>query len=131
MRPNKKSHEACILYRNKISLRWWNQFFFFNSLPVYAWSVHVVEITWESTTTAVSGDCTTIYRLNFWPESCRVVSDIKTLVSKMYDKCVILVGFEESKKFITAAKAIAQTIKSISDKNLKTSYCEFISLLET
>ena len=45
-------------------------------------------------------------------ENCRVVSDIKSLVSKIQEKGVVLVGFEKSQKFITAARTITGTIKT-------------------
>ena len=64
-------------------------------------------------------------------ENCRVVSDIKSLVSKIQEKGAVLVGFEESNKFITAARAITGTIKTISDKDLRSSYREFITLVES
>ena len=60
-----------------------------------------------------------------------MVSDIKSLVSKIQEKGAVLVGFEESQKFTTAARAITGTIKTISDKDLRSSYREFIILVES
>lgn len=62
-------------------------------------------------------------------EHCRVVSDLKMLVSKIYEKGCTLVGFEESAKFVKSARAITGTIASISDDDLVKSYRNFVTTI--
>ena len=64
-------------------------------------------------------------------ENCRIVSDLKPMSIKIKEKGSVLVGLEESKKFITAAHAITGTIASVCDGDLTTLYRESISFLET
>ena len=63
-------------------------------------------------------------------EHCRVVSDLASLLKKIDRKGPVLVGLEESNKFINSARAITGTIKSISDCDLAMIFREFVTLLE-
>ena len=51
-------------------------------------------------------------------DNCRIVSDLKPMSIKIKEKGSVLVGLEESKKFITAAHAITRTIASVSDDDM-------------
>ena len=51
-------------------------------------------------------------------ENCRIVSDLKSMLIKIKEKGSVLVGLEESKKFITAAHAMTGTIASVSDDDM-------------
>ena len=59
-------------------------------------------------------------------ENCRFVSDLKAMLSKIKEKGSVLVGLEESRKFIAAARDITGTIASVSDDDLTKLYREFV-----
>ena len=63
-------------------------------------------------------------------EHCRNVSDLKSLVSKIYEKGSTLVGYEESEKFITSARVITGTVSTISDDDFARSFRVFVSTLD-
>ena len=62
--------------------------------------------------------------------NCRVVSDLRALISKIYEKGSTLVGYEESEQFIKSSREITGSISSISDDDFARSFRLFVSILD-
>ena len=62
-------------------------------------------------------------------ENTRVICDLKSLLSKIKDRGAVAVGFEEASKFVTAARAVTNSISFIEDEDLKKCFRDFVYLL--
>ena len=63
-------------------------------------------------------------------EYCRVICDLKSIISKIRRKGSVLVGLEEATKFADAAKMVTGTIHSVSKDDIAQQYRMFMTCLE-
>ena len=61
-------------------------------------------------------------------EHVTVICALKSLISKIKDRGVVATGFEDAGKFVTAARAITDTIDAIESEDLKKVYRDFVSI---
>ena len=63
-------------------------------------------------------------------EHIRGICALKSLICKIKDRGAVAIGFEEAGKFVTAARAVTDTIDAIESEDLNKVYRDFVSLLE-
>ena len=64
-------------------------------------------------------------------ENCRIICDLKSLLCRINEKGSVIVGLEDSKKFLKAVRDITGSVSSIEDADLIECYRKFVSKLET
>ena len=64
-------------------------------------------------------------------ENCRVISDLKYLLEKIYQKGSVMVGLEEVKTCLNAVRNITGRVETVDDGDLMNHYRMFVANLET
>ena len=63
-------------------------------------------------------------------EHIRGICALKSLICKIKDRGAVAIGLKEAGKFVTAARAVTDTIGAIESADLNKVYRDFVSLLE-